>query len=115
MLDKAKLFEMLVGATSDELHEAGSILKEAWRNKQQLAKFAFSVGDRVEFKGRGTLIRGTVNRLGKTCIKVAVDDGTRWNVSATLLKKINDPAQVEAVRGLFVRSHGRNNETPPER
>lgn len=88
-LDRAKLASLLAGANSEELHDAGGILREAWQNLESKAKYDFQAGDRVEFRGRyGIMIKGIVTSLGKSRVKVKADNGMPWSVAPTLLKKI---------------------------
>lgn len=50
----------------------------------------FKVGERVCFmhETRGQLISGIIIRLNQKTASIAADDGQRWNVSPTFLRKI---------------------------
>lgn len=63
-----------------------------WTNKvKQSQKMQnFRIGERVCFmyETKGQLISGTIIRLNQKTVSIATDDGHRWNVAPTLLKKI---------------------------
>ncbi|RKW41662.1 MAG: hypothetical protein D8H96_09335 [Lautropia sp.] len=48
----------------------------------------FNVGDRVSFIAHGEDKEGTVIRLNKKTVSIAVDDGHQWNVAPGLLKLV---------------------------
>ncbi|WP_262272282.1 hypothetical protein [Microvirga yunnanensis] len=52
----------------------------------------FKIGDRVTFQppGQGPL-EGMLTRYNKKTVTVITDTGQKWNVSPTLLSKVNPP------------------------
>ncbi len=54
----------------------------------------FKIGDRVAFQpaGRGEVI-GMLTRYNRKTVTVITDDGQRWNVSPTLIRKVAKEAK----------------------
>lgn len=88
MLDTVKLAEMFKQATPGELRQAGKILHEAWNTAEQVAKYYFKEGDKVQFLSKhGTIVKGVVFKLKRTRVLIKEDAGMMWTVAPTLLKK----------------------------
>jgi len=52
----------------------------------------FNVGDEVEFKNKGTVIRGTVTRINRKTLSVQTREG-QWNIPPQFLKKVGKGEQ----------------------
>ena len=63
----------------------GRLIRQA-RATVQMTRF--NVGDRVSFIAHGEDKEGTVIRLNKKTVSIAVDDGHQWNVAPGLLKLV---------------------------
>ena len=51
----------------------------------------FKIGDRVSFQGEGRRgVIGILTRYNRKTVTVISDDGQRWNVSPTLLRRADD-------------------------
>ena len=49
---------------------------------------AFTVGERVQFQTDRGWIRATLVKYNRKTVTVLAEDGTRWNVSPFLLKRV---------------------------
>ena len=92
MNDKEKIVSILcTGDFSDQdvrdMQNAFSILRERVVSKK---RDSFVVGDKVEFNNssNGTLISGVVSKVNRVNIGVKSDEGVRWRVSPSLLRKV---------------------------
>jgi hypothetical protein len=79
--------------TSAELHEVYEHLKSIQNKIVIRNSLQFNIGDKVEFDSkRGYKVEGTVTKVNQKTIKLTSTKGgtvgTRWNVSANLLRKI---------------------------
>ena len=77
--------------STDELREIANALHQhrTYMNAQATRKFV--VGDKVEFEGRyGKTVQGIVRRIKikNIIVEETSQFGGRWNVSASLLKKV---------------------------
>jgi hypothetical protein len=66
----------------------------------------FSLGERVSFEpeGRETLF-GVVTRYNKKSITVVTEQGQRWNIAPSHLRKVKDVKRTESGRGNVVGLH----------
>jgi hypothetical protein len=49
----------------------------------------FSIGDRVAFDADGRRVAGTLTRYNRKTVTIISDDGAGWNVSPTLLTRLD--------------------------
>ena len=62
----------------------------------------YKIGDRVAFRpaGRGEVV-GMLTRYNRKTVTVITDDGQRWNVSPTLIRKVGQTAPKAAEQNLL--------------
>jgi hypothetical protein len=62
----------------------------------------YKIGDRVAFRpaGRGELV-GMLTRYNRKTVTVITDDGQRWNVSPSLIHKIDQTAPTASSQNLL--------------
>lgn len=79
--------------TEAELIDLNNRIVERLRFLSQMHAHAemleFKIGDRVSFRpaGRGEMV-GMLTRYNRKTVTVVTDDGQRWNVSPTLIRKV---------------------------
>jgi len=57
----------------------------------------FRIGDRVTFQPEGhPPVAGMLTRYNKKTVTVITDDGERWNVSPSFLRKAEPPGKVDS-------------------
>jgi hypothetical protein len=78
--------------TEDELAQIVDALKlqRQFISKQNIRSIA--VGDTVEFTARGNVVTGTVIKVNRKNVKVREDGYGIWNVPASLLRRVEQPA-----------------------
>jgi hypothetical protein len=66
-----------------------AVVDEIKHKQKQLAR-AFSVNERVEFKHSKTGItyQGTITKIGRVCVYLTTDRGTRWKVNPSSLQHV---------------------------
>ena len=88
--------------TEAELVDLNNRIVERLRFLSQMHAHAemleFKIGDRVAFQptGRGEVI-GMLTRYNRKTVTMITDDGQRWNVSPTFIRKV--PKDVKGVSG----------------
>ena len=71
-----------------EIKEVIAVIKGRRAQIQEQEAFKFSVGDKVQFKGRrGEMIKGEVIKRNRTTVSIKTEQGN-WKVSAGLLTKL---------------------------
>lgn len=60
------------------------------------AMLEFALGDRVAFNADGRQVIGVITRYNRKTVTLIADDGARWNVSPSLLKRIEPPPAYSA-------------------
>jgi ribosomal protein L35AE/L33A len=74
--------------SADELRSISQATKAAYTMLQSRAKFAFYIGESVNFTNRlGQLITGKVTKINQKTINVRTNTGMEWKVSPSLLRK----------------------------
>lgn len=78
--------------TEDELAQIVDALKlqRQFISKQNILSIA--VGDSVEFVARGRAVTGKVIKVNRKNVKVREDGYGIWNVPASLLRRVEQPA-----------------------
>lgn len=73
------------------------------RARAHIQMLEFKIGDRVTFQpeGRG-LVVGMLTRYNKRTVTIITDDGRQWNVSPSLLHKV-EPSATETPRPNVIR------------
>jgi hypothetical protein len=98
-----QLLRMIETLDGDQLHALYHVVAQRLQLAEKAHTLAsmsqFHVLDRVSFVHNGTLYEGTVTRLNQKTISITLEDGTRWNVSPSLLTKVAD--RKDAVRQLL--------------
>jgi len=82
--------------TEAELTDLNNRIVERLRFLSQMRAHAqmleFKIGDRVSFQREGHRgVVGMLTRYNRKSVTVITDDGQRWNVSPTLLRRVDDP------------------------
>ncbi len=93
------------GLTEAELIDLYNRVGERLRFLDQVrahsAMLQFSIGDRVTFVvDDNRAVKGVLTKYNKKTVTVLTEDGRRWNVSPTLLRKV--PAVKTAEKGARV-------------
>ena len=73
-----------------ELRDVYRVMRAMWNYKSELVTRSFSVGQKVEWVGRGQLRYGTVVGFNRKTVKVKAneeDGGQIWRVSPAFLKE----------------------------
>lgn len=88
--------------TEPELVDLNRRIVERLKMMQQLkahaAMMEFRVGEAVSFRDNsGDEVRGVLTKYNKKTVTVITDDGRHWNVSPTLLNKVEENDVVEVV------------------
>ena len=66
------------------------------------AMLEFRIGDRVQFEPQGGVpVFGILTRYNRKSVTVVADDGHRWNVSPSFLRRA-EPAETEANPGSVI-------------
>lgn len=91
--DFAKQFSQIVAKFDEhQLHIAHGIIAQrlslVHKARALYAMSAFQVLDRVSFTHHATYYHGTVMKLNQKTITVRLDNGQQWNVSPSLLAKV---------------------------
>jgi hypothetical protein len=104
-------FEEVVNMDIDQLTEAELIalhyrIVERLRFMEQMrahsTMLAFSIGERVTFSREGRPpVTGMVVKYNKKTVTVITDDGQRWNVSPSFLRKA-EPKAVTPIKGKVI-------------
>lgn len=86
--------------TEAELIDLNNRIVERLRFLSQMRAHAwmlkFKIGDRVAFQPAGHLgVVGMLTRYNRKTVTVITDDGQRWNVSPTLLRRADDSRGVD--------------------
>lgn len=81
--------------TEAELTDLNNRIVERLRFLSQMRAHAqmleFKIGDRVSFQPEGRRgVVGMLTRYNRKTVTVITDDGQRWNVSPTLLRRADD-------------------------
>jgi hypothetical protein len=67
----------------------------------------FSIGERVWFQAEAEeIVRGVLVRYNKKSVTVVTDDGQRWTVSPTFLRKVASATTADGDRGNVVEIEG---------
>jgi len=89
-----QLLRMIEALDEDQLHALYHVVAQRLQLAQKVHALAamsqFHVLDRVSFVHNGKVYEGTVTRLNQKTISITLEDGTRWNVSPSLLTKVVD-------------------------
>ncbi len=94
--------------TEAELIDLHNRIAERLRLLQQMrahqTMLDFRIGERVTFDANNRFgIVGTLTRYNKVSVTVISDQGERWNVAPSLLRKYAPPAEPAPGRGEIVR------------
>ena len=74
--------------SAEDLKSISQATKAAYTMLQSRAKFAFYIGESVNFANRsGQLITGKVTKINQKTIIVRTNTGMEWKVSPSLLRK----------------------------
>ena len=89
-----QLLRIVETLDEDQLHALYHVVAQRLQLAQKAHALAamsqFHALDRVSFYHNGKQYEGTVTRLNQKTISVMLEDGTRWNVSPSLVTKIAD-------------------------
>ena len=93
-MTRQEIVTALVGGTwtKDDLEAFRFAIRDVNSRINTLAKHEFQAGDRVQFKirkGKGEVVRGTIEKIMTKNIRVRADDGGGWRVSPSFLEKID--------------------------
>lgn len=101
----AKHEEPIVNIDIDKLTEAELIdlnnrIVERLRFLNQMRSHSrmlqFRIGDRVSFQPEGhSVVEGMLTRYNRRTVTVITDGGQRWNVSPTLLSRVDSSAEAQ--------------------
>ena len=74
---------------SSEISELWNMLKAKSKQLRGMEVFEFNVGEKVEWTRRhsGEIRKGKIIKLNQTSISVDADDGSKWRVAPSLLRK----------------------------
>lgn len=92
MLTKEDLVEMTTllqkCETRDELNIFFRIYKARAGAISEMKTAMFSIGDRVQFRGkRNIIIKGMVTKINRKTVSILADCGQGWRVSAGILEE----------------------------
>ena len=76
--------------------------KELRAMKAQAELQQFRVGNQVQFMGNeGELIVGTIIRINKKTVSLVTEEGARWKVSPSFLRKLNHASPMPSEQGVI--------------
>ena len=81
-----QVLQLCRGLSPDDLRFINSAIVDTLKNQKRIAARSFSVGDEVSWTGRSGANSGKIISLGQINHVVRAKDGTRWKVTATLLR-----------------------------
>lgn len=76
---------LLVKATPEQMNEIAQAYNDALNLKNAQAARSFIAGDKVKWNGKRGAMSGTVIKVMKKNVRVKVENGDLWNVTATML------------------------------
>lgn len=91
MLTKSELNRiatLMAKADSSDMNLIASMFNDATKMKSRMAAAAFAVGDKVTWNGKAGTKVGTIEKVNRKNIVVKVNSFEKWNVTASLLKKV---------------------------
>ena len=92
IVDRLSAIEAINQMSEEDLRLLNRLIVERCKLLAQARTTAqmtrFNVGDRVSFIAHGEDKEGTVMRLNRKTVSIAVDDGHQWNVAPGLLKLV---------------------------
>jgi hypothetical protein len=95
------------GLTEGELIDLNNRVVERLRFLHQARAHSrmleFSVGDRVSFQPEGhDALFGVLTRYNKKTVTVITEQGQRWNVAPTMLRRVKDVGNADNARANIV-------------
>lgn len=82
-----KAINLVFKMNKKELEQLIEAVKQQWSNLESMQKFKFQVGDKVSFEHKGKRVKGIVIKILQKNIGIKTDDGRKWRVSPSLLRK----------------------------
>ncbi len=92
MIAEKEVYEYIFSLNDkEEIKSLNLALKRRFDQINEMCVLTFKVGDKVEWTSHrsGTIERGTVAKIGRSCLTVSCDNGMRWKIPATMLKKVS--------------------------
>ena len=100
-IDIDKLTEAELIDLNHRIVERLRFLHQARAHVQMLE---FKIGDRVAFQSEGRdPVKGMLTRYNKRTVTIITDDGRQWNVSPSLLRKVERPETETSVKPNVIR------------
>jgi hypothetical protein len=96
IVDRVSPLEAIQRLNEEDLFFLNRLIVELLKLFSQARATSFTRGDRVGFQAPGgRMLEGMVLRLNKKTIRVATDDGHRWNVAPGLLRLVQSAGDVQ--------------------